>query len=141
MSGKLYRFHWTKTVSYIISVNSVYSLHRWKGFLFIKQNFLRQWHAFIKGNILWFKKIKKRSLFFWWKNLYVSGILKKSDGRRKTSFYIKQLYQQVTFRKQSVVIKETDTLPWIGVVVVVTAKYKYLRLEKLRWIDSSNARI
>ncbi len=34
--------------------------------------------------------------------------------------------------KQSILMKETDTLPGVGVVVVVTAKYKYVCLEKLR---------
>jgi hypothetical protein len=37
-----------------------------------------------------------------------------------------------TFRKQVVLIKETDTLPGVDVIVVLTAKYKYLYLEKLR---------
>jgi hypothetical protein len=40
----------------------------------------------------------------------------------RLDFHIKQHYQQITCRKQSVFMKETDALPGFGVVVVVTAK-------------------
>ncbi len=41
-------------------------------------------------------------------------------------FYTKKYYQKITYRKQLVSMNGTDTLPGIGVVVVVvTAKYKY----------------
>ena len=43
--------------------------------------------------------------------------------------------------KQSVFIKEIDTLPGGGVVVVVVPKYKYLYLRKFRWIYSFNVSI
>ncbi len=43
----------------------------------------------------------------------------KQYGRWKTWFYIKQHCQHIIFRKQSVLIKETDILPEAGVVVVV----------------------
>jgi hypothetical protein len=46
-------------------------------------------------------------------------------------FISNSIAERSLLKKQSVSIKEVDTLLGIGVVVVITAKYKYLRLEKL----------